>query len=222
MFKSNLKKTLNNQQYTDQTVENFTDANINKDKAYEVTKYVNKQENLKKTLNIKEPLLKNTTGFPTFDFSEMPNAYFSDNAKGLELRKQLVVNELKLSQCNVGDLETTFFSKDNIDLINKQLILSVFYRTNKQFLICPQKENDLIIVMRYVFLEYSRNLPFDIKGQVKTLNCKVVGEILPTVISNTDQKIGYLRDINTQPLGPPLPISTKKTNSTLPSSTPFL
>jgi hypothetical protein len=75
--------------------------------------------------------------------------------------------------------------------------------------------------MRYVFLEHSRNLPFDVKGQVKTLNCKVVGEILPTVISNTDQKIGYLRDINTQPIGPPLPVNTKKTNRTLPTSVQF-
>jgi len=221
MFKSNLKKTLNNQQYEGPIIENFADPNRDKDKSTELPKYIAKQENLKKTLNIQEALLKDTIGFPSFDFSEMPNAYFSDNAKGLELRKQLVVNELKLSQCNVGELETTFFSKDNIDLINKQLILSVFYRTKKQFLICPQKESDLIIVMRYVFLEHSRNLPFDIKGQVKTLNCKVVGEILPTVISNTDQKIGYLRDINTQPIGPPLPVNTKKTNRTLPSSTQF-
>jgi hypothetical protein len=186
-----------------------------------VTKFVANQEFLKKTLNIQDPQLKNTVGFPSFDFSQMPNAYFADNAKGLELRKQLVVNELKLSQCNVGELETTFFSKDNIDLINKQLILSVFYRTKKQFLICPQKESDLIIVMRYVFIEYSRNLPYDIKGQVRTLNCRVVGEILPTVISNTDQKIGYLRDINTQPIGPPLPVNTKKTNRTLPTSVQF-
>jgi hypothetical protein len=221
MFKSNLKKTLNNQQYEDPIIENFADPNRDKNKSTELIKYIAKQENLQKTLNIQKPQLKNTTGFPSFDFSEMPNAYFADNAKGLELRKQLVVNQLKLSQCNVGELETTFFSKDNIDLINKQLILSVFYRTNKQFLICPQKESDLIIVMRYVFLEHARNLPFDIKGQVRKLNCKVVGEILPTVISNSDQKIGYLRDINTQPIGPPLPVNTKKTNRTLPTSTQF-
>ena len=222
MFKSNLKKTLNNQQYKGPIIENFADPNRDKDKSTELLKYINKQETLKKTLNIQEPNLKKPSGFPSFDFSEMPSAYFSDNAKSLELRKQLVVNELKLSECNVGELETAFFSKDNIDLINKQLILSVYYRTKKQFLICPQKEDDLIIVMRYVFIEYSRNLPFDIKGQVRELNCTVVGEILPTVISNTDQKIGYLRDISTQPIGPPLPINTKKTNSTLPTSVQFM
>jgi hypothetical protein len=43
--------------------------------------------------------------------------------------------------------------------------------------------------MRYVFIEYSRNLPYDISGQIKDLNCRVVSEILPNVISNADQKI---------------------------------
>ena len=47
---------------------------------------------------------------------------------------------------------------------------------------------------------------------------RVVNDILPTVISNVDQKIGYLNDIKTQPIGPPLPINTKKLNRTLPST----
>lgn len=173
--------------------------------------------NLKKLPEIKSEV-KNISGMPAFNFEEMPAAYFSDNARGLALRKQLVKNELKLSECNVGELEKTFFSKENIELINKQLILSVYNKTNKQFLICPQKEADLLVVMRYVFIEYSRNLPYDIANQIKDLNCQVVGEILPTVISNVDQKIGYLRDIETQPVGPPLPINTKKLNRTLPST----
>ena len=173
--------------------------------------------NLKKIPNFKADV-KNIQGIPSFDFEEIPVAYFSDNINGNLLRKQLIKNELKISECNIGDLENSFFSKDNIDLINKQLILSVYNKTNKQFLICSQKEADLLIVMRYVFIEYSRNLPYDIVNQIKDLNCKVVSEILPVVISNVDQKIGYLRDINTQPIGPPLPINTKKINRTLPST----
>jgi len=168
-------------------------------------------------MNVKTEL-KNISGIPSFDFEEIPVAYFSDNNNGKLLRKQLIKNELKISECNVGELEKTFFSKENINLINKYLILSVYTNTNKQFLICPQKEGDLIIVMRYVFIEYSRNLPYDINKQIKDLNYHVIREILPTVISNVDQKIGYLKDIETQPVGPPLPINTKKINRTLPST----
>ena len=155
--------------------------------------------------------------YPKYNFEEFPIGYFSDNKKGKALRNQLIKNELKISQDEIGALETTFFSKENIDLINKQLILRVYQETDKKFKICPQKEQDLIIVMRYVFIEYGRNLPYDIQGQIKDLNCTVVGEILPIVITNVDQKIGYLRDISTQPIGPPLPINTKNLERTLPS-----
>jgi len=71
--------------------------------------------------------------------------------------------------------------------------------------------------MRYVFIEYSKNLPYEIKEQVSELNCRVISEILPTVISNVDQKVGYMRDISTQPVGPPLPVNTKNLERTLPS-----
>lgn len=180
--------------------------------------------NLKKfpQKELEPPKLENIKGIPSFNFEQMPQAYFSDNVKAKELRNLVIKNQLKLSECNIGDLESYFFSKENIDLINKQLILSVYNKTNKQFLICAQDEANLIVVMRYVFIEYSRNLPFDIKGQIKELNCRVVGEILPTVISNVDQKIGYLRDISTQPVGPPLPINTKKINRTLPTTINFM
>ena len=173
--------------------------------------------NLKKLPDFKADV-KNIQGIPSFDFEEIPVAYFSDNINGNLLRKQLIKNELKISECNVGELEKTFFSKENINLINKYLIYSVYTRTDKQFLICSQKEADLIVVMRYVFIEYSRNLPYDIDKQIKDLNYRVISEILPTVISNVDQKIGYLKDIQTQPVGPPLPINTKKINRTLPST----
>jgi len=155
--------------------------------------------------------------YPKYNFEEFPVGYFSDNKKGKALRNQLIKNELKMNQDEIGALESNFFSKENIDLINKQLILRVYQVSKKKFKICPQKEEDLIIVMRYVFIEYGRNLPFDIAGQIKDLNCTVVGEILPTVISNVDQKVGYLRDISTQPVGPPLPINTKSIERTLPS-----
>lgn len=158
-----------------------------------------------------------TKKYPKYNFEEFPVGYFAENKKGKALRNQLIKNELKMSQEEIGALESTFFSPENIDLINKQLILSVYRKTNKKFVICPQKDEDLIIVMRYVFIEYSRNLPYNIDGQIKDLNCTVVGEILPTIISNVDQKVGYLRDISTQPIGPPLPINTKSIERTLPS-----
>lgn len=156
-------------------------------------------------------------GTPKFDFQQFPLGYFADNAKGKALRKQLIVRQTNANPDLVNELELIFFSKDNMNIINKQLILAVYKKTNKKFLICAQKEENLIIVMRYIFIEYAKNLPYEIPEQITELNCRVISEILPTVISNVDQKVGYIRDISTQPIGPPLPINTKNLQSTLPS-----
>lgn len=156
-------------------------------------------------------------GVPSFNFQEMPVAYFSDNKKGQALRNQLIKNTLKTSECEINQLEKTFFSKENIDLINKQIIMTVYNKTNNKYLVCPQDENSLIVVMRYIFIEHARHLPYDVKGQIKELNCRVSNEVVPLIITNADQKIGYLRDITTQPVGPPLPVNTKNLERTLPS-----
>ena len=50
-------------------------------------------------------------GVPRFDFEQFPVGYFSDNVRGKALRKQLIVNQIKSSECTLGDLEQTFFSK---------------------------------------------------------------------------------------------------------------
>ena len=145
-----------------------------------------------------------------FDFKEMPVAFFADNAKANDLRNQLIKNQVRISECEQGMLEDVFFSDDNIDLINKQLIMSVYNKTNGKIKIAPQSSQSLIIVMRYVFLEYARHLPYDIAGQIRELNCQVVGEVLPKIITEATQRIDYLNEINGPRKLPPLPINASK------------
>ena len=131
-----------------------------------------------------------------FDFSDMPIAYFNDNVQANELRNQVIKNQVRISECEQGDLPNTFFSDENIALINKQLVLSVFKKTNGQYKITDHSKQSLEIVMRYVFLEHARHLPYDIVGQVRELNCRVVGEILPGIITQVTQRTEYLKTIS--------------------------
>jgi len=148
-----------------------------------------------------------------FDFHEMPIAYFSDNKKSNILRTQLIKNQVMISECHQGNLETIFFSDENIDLINKQLILAVYNNSNKQILIQKQSNDSLIIIMRYIFIEYARHMPYDIMNQIKELNCKVINEILPNIITNVTQKIEYLNKINCPRQLLSLPINVNKTKN---------
>jgi aspartyl-tRNA synthetase len=154
-----------------------------------------------------------------FNMHEMPTAFFWDNSTSTELRNELIKNQVRISECEQGDLETYFFSNENIDLINKQLILSVFKKTNGEFKISNQKNEDLIIVMRYTFIEYAKHLPYDIRNQIKELNTIVVGQILPNVITQITQRKEYLRVISAPREILPLPISESTSNRILPSVT---
>jgi len=152
-----------------------------------------------------------------FDFNQLPIAYFNDNINANALRNQLIKNQVRISECEQGKLEDIFFSDENIDVINKHLILSVFKKSNGKFKISKQSKEKLIIVMRYIFLEYAKHLPFNIDKQIAELNCRVVGDILPNIFTNVRQKIDYLRDIDCPRKQVPLPINTKSENKELPS-----
>lgn len=136
------------------------------------------------------------------DLTNLPIGFFQDyNPKTKDIRSQLVKNITKTNADDTNILKEIFFSDENIELINKQIILTIWKRTNKTYQVAFQNKDNLLIIMQYIFLENARHLPYNIKGQIKDLNCQVVGEILPNIISNFEQKLGYLRDIEKrQPL----------------------
>ena len=123
-------------------------------------------------------------------------SYYNDNNNSTELQKQFIKNQLKRPECNINDLELIYFSDENIELINKQLILSVYKNSNKTYKIGNQSTIALTIVMRYIFIEFSKNLLFDIKNQIKELNCRVINELVPKILTEVSQRINYLKEIN--------------------------
>jgi len=152
------------------------------------------------------------------NFKNSPIGFFQDyNPNIAEMRKQLIKNIIKTDINAETNLEDIFFSDENIELINKQIILSLWKKTNKQYKIGFQDKNKLIIVMRYVFIENAKHLPYNIRGQIRELNCNVVGEIMPFLITNFEQKLGYLRDIERRGDLPPLPVSSTA-DRTLPTN----
>ena len=122
-----------------------------------------------------------------FDYQELPIAYLSNNPNADELRKELIKNQTGI--CNVSNLENKFFSNENIDIINKKLIIAVFKLTNNKYKISKQSPETLIIVMRYIFLYNAKFLPYNIDEQINELNCLLLKEILPNIITSITQKV---------------------------------
>jgi len=77
-------------------------------------------------------------------------------------------------------------------LIQKQLITEVFRRTNGTYLIEKQNEEDLQVVMRSIYFQHARHVPYDIKDQIRELNNFVVDDLVPNVVSEVNAYIGYL------------------------------
>jgi hypothetical protein len=105
-----------------------------------------------------------------------------------------------------GNWETTpvsqsFFSPDNIKLLQNAIRRYVFEKSHpKGYVIDDQSVDELKIIMRAIYYQYARNLPFDVQAQVTDLNDKVVAWSGPHVMSAVDHYYYYLNDISHMPV----------------------
>lgn len=95
---------------------------------------------------------------------------------------------------DINLLEQAFFSEQNIDIIQRQTILNIFKEIGWK--VSYQRKQSVLLVMKYIYNFYARNLPYQITDQIRDLNSKVVAEIVPRMITQIEQYFGYLRDSN--------------------------
>jgi hypothetical protein len=120
-----------------------------------------------------------------------------------------------------NELSRMFFEEENMNRIQKKLKVVVYERSHGKFKLEEDQDmSDLIVVMRYIYLEHCKNLPTQIVRQIKLLNDKVVEYIVPDLLTNIKQYYGYIRDIS-QPITPIMrPMGTTNAGRrTLPSYT---
>lgn len=99
-------------------------------------------------------------------------------------------------------LSDLYFSAKNVDALQQGIRYSVYVKSGNQHVIDKQSDTDLKIVMRSVWLEYSKNLPYDIVGQVKDMNAKVLEYCVERILQEINMYMHYRVDIsqNYQPL----------------------
>lgn len=109
-------------------------------------------------------------------------------------------------------LTFAFFSSKNLENIQNLIKLIVHKETN--YVVDNQSVNELLIIMRSIFLEYSLHpklidekmskeekaeLIVKYKNEVSRLNQIVINAIVPKIISQIQQYLDYLRDASQQP-----------------------
>lgn len=112
-------------------------------------------------------------------------------------------------------LSDVFFSKANMQLLQNMLRYRVYMASGGKYNIGEQNNNDLLIIQRAVYLQYSKNLPSQITEQIRELNRMVIDYCLPKVISEIKQYLYYINDIQHLPQMIDLPrnLSSKGTRT---------
>ena len=132
-----------------------------------------------------------------------PYQLFQENSlKKDTFRKHATTGQL---ECNL--LNQVFFSKENLDLVQEQIRYGVWMASNKKYAIGRQSDIDLQLIMRSIYYQYGKNLPYNIKEQIVELNNLVVQDCVPKILSQVEQHIGYLFDASTAPVPLSLPES---------------
>jgi hypothetical protein len=96
-----------------------------------------------------------------------------------------------------SNLSKVFFSHQNVESIHQLIIKKVSDKTG--FKIAKQSETELQVIMRSIFLQYSKNQPCNIAGQVAELNRKVLDYSVNRIITEISQYLEYKDTVNKLP-----------------------
>jgi hypothetical protein len=113
-------------------------------------------------------------------------------------------------------LSDAFFTRKNANRIQIEIRQEVYRMSGpKKYVIDAQDVDELKMIMRAMFLQYAKNNPFNIEGQIKELNDLVVKWSAPRIMSEIEQYTYYLDDISHMPvpLAQPMSMSSAGTKS---------
>lgn len=118
---------------------------------------------------------------------------------------------LRSTRISDTPLARAFFGRRNVDVLQCGLRGAIRERTG--YSIDRQSEEELLVVMRYVYIQHGANLGG--ADEVRRLNRLVLREIVPQVGAALMQYVGYLRDASrvAAPLPRGVATSTKGTKT---------
>lgn len=112
-------------------------------------------------------------------------------------------------------LSDAYFSLENIEIIQHGIRKGVYDKSNQKILIDNQPKDNIVTVMRAIYLQYSKNLDTDITSQIDELNNLVLDFCIKNVYSEAVAYLNYKRDVSNMYTPMSAPIYSSKTNKTL-------
>ena len=103
---------------------------------------------------------------------------------------------IKSMKQETTELNQRFFSVNNVEIIQKLIQQAVYMKSNKKHKIGRQSDDQLLIIMKSMFLQHGRFLDTHIDEQIGELNSKVAEECAKIIIPNIEQHIHYIDNLD--------------------------
>jgi hypothetical protein len=135
---------------------------------------------------------------------------------GFGFRTTTVVSEAEdaiRGNMQANSLNQTYFSPANVQIVQNKIRREVFDRSGGEFMIDPQSADELMIVMRAMYLQYGKNQPANIAGQIVELNQLVADWCVPKILAECSMHRTYLNDIQNLPVPMAHPVMMTKTGT---------
>jgi hypothetical protein len=112
-------------------------------------------------------------------------------------------------------LSLTFFSGENIKIIQNAIKRGVYDKSNQKFTIGEQSVEELQIIMRSIYLQNAENSSVNITAQIVKLNDIVIKYSIEQIYCEAISYIKYKRDSSTMYTIMNYPCNTSNKNNTL-------
>ena len=113
------------------------------------------------------------------------------------------------------NLSNTFFSNQNIEIIQNGLKKGVSDKSNGKIVIDKQPPDQIVSVMRSIFFQHSKNLDTNIPQQIQELNNYVLNFSVPNVFNEAVAYLKYKEDSSKMHIPMSAPLHSSKTDKTL-------
>jgi hypothetical protein len=138
----------------------------------------------------------NKKDFPVNDFTKL-----YDNINNYNRIKDSPNFEFvsRLLDTEANDVSLTFFSDENILLLNNSIVNEVLEisrnQLGKAYRIQPQQREKMLTVMRYIYFAFVTNT-YELDVEVQRLNEKFLEEVVPTAYNALVAHLKYLKTYN--------------------------
>lgn len=131
-----------------------------------------------------------------------PNKKYPQYERVFETKKDVLTNpesHMLKGHMMSTQLSKVFFSPENIQNLQLGMKNMVYEKSCKKYVIGKQSEDELMIIMRAIYLQNAKHTPYDIKQQVVDLNKMVIAYAVPRIISEISMYFTYIKDATNAP-----------------------